>query len=77
MFGGCSFDVASCGTNKVIEAMAEFFDPLNEGSVGLPYIECFTVFARNLVYYIFLMFGRGGSFYVREYGSQGIRRLED
>ena len=79
MFGGCTFDVTSCRVNKVIEAMAGlvFFDPLNEGSAGLPYTECFTVFARNLVYYILLMFGRGGSFCVREYRSQGIRTLED
>ena len=40
-------------------------------------IECFTVFAGNLVYYVLLMFGRCGSFSVREYGSQGIGRLED
>ena len=79
MFGGCTFDVASGGINKVIEAMASLvlFDPLDKGSAGLPYIECFTVFAKNLVYYVLLMFGRCGSVSVREYGSQGVGRLED
>ena len=74
-----TFDVAGSGINKVIEAMAGlvFFDPLDKGSAGLPYIECFTVFSRNLIYYVRLMFGRCGSFSVREYGSQGVGRLED
>ena len=79
MFSRYTLYVASSGVNQVIEAMAGlvFFDPLDKGSTGLPNIEFFTVFTRNLVYYILLVFGRCGGFCVREYGSHGVGGLED